>query len=550
MEQFRQAFSEALTKRSGRNLAVLVFPGAFSPVHMGHLVMMDQATERLQRAGYDVLSGWLVPLAGSGHLSATFRLKALSELKSSLMVSEWAVRNEKTKEMEVVHALKETLLEETGSSSKGSARVRVVAVCGADEMKRYNSLKPQDMLGLVVVPQPGDEEFLLEKPLQQLYIAEASPSKFATLDGKVLEEAIAGGDMAFVSQALPSDVNRLALFPTVQEQQDFGFDLAKLETQVPDGPWPASKLMKKLVSVGPEGARTWAVLILSDAMAPAMKCHLDILSQARQRLEKRGYCVIGMWLSPWNESKLKGGELSRDFRSRVAKLMVSAEELTMVSTWEMEQEGKLSAAQIAKSCRETLTQMYPNTFEGSQLCVFHACSSKNQPFKSSDQAFRDNLGSVLIHCTAEDMLLEKPAQLSFVTEEVIDVDEREQFMMNALRTGNIPAAVEALGSAAARFVLAPSNGEREMQEDFKKLGVQPIGETLLAKTRQNVKRTMDNLGLSGNLKSEELRRFLHKIDPTLTDQEVNQLLKASPKSERGMVPGAEFMDWILNSLKP
>mmetsp|Transcript_33809 Transcript_33809/g.69211 ORF Transcript_33809/g.69211 Transcript_33809/m.69211 type:complete len:90 (+) Transcript_33809:1-270(+) len=89
-----------------------------------------------------------------------------------------------------------------------------------------------------------------------------------------------------------------------------------------------------------------------------------------------------------------------------------------------------------------------------------------------------------------------------------------------------------------------------MQEDFKKLGVQPIGETLLAKTRQNVKRTMDNLGLSGNLKSEELRRFLHKIDPTLTDQEVNQLLKASPKSERGMVPGAEFMDWILNSLKP
>ena len=33
------------------------------------------------------------------------------------------------------------------------------------------------MLGLVVVPQPGDEEFLLEKPLQQLYIAEASQSK-------------------------------------------------------------------------------------------------------------------------------------------------------------------------------------------------------------------------------------------------------------------------------------------------------------------------------------------------------------------------------------
>eukprot|EP00913_Durusdinium_trenchii_P024224 g22743.t1 len=170
-----------------------------------------QATERLQRAGYDVLAGWLAPLANCGHLSASFRLKALSELKSKLQVSEWAVRNEKTKEMEVVHALRETLLEEridsrftqqrcspstkeTGTSSKASPRVRVVAVCGADEMKRYSSLKPQDMLGLVV-------EFLLEKPLQQIYIAEASQSQFNMLDGKILEEAIAGGDMAFVNQA-------------------------------------------------------------------------------------------------------------------------------------------------------------------------------------------------------------------------------------------------------------------------------------------------------------------------------------------------------------
>lgn len=120
-----------------------------------------------------------------------------------------------------------------------------------------------------------------------------------------------------------------------------------------DGPWPAAKLMKKLVTLGPDawnsgkytgdrlgmngyfglfcemscdtefdynlkdvgygldsrktlkkmkvkngiilsnfqfsyfpkiqagdGAHTWAVLILSDAMAPAMKCHLEILAKA------------------------------------------------------------------------------------------------------------------------------------------------------------------------------------------------------------------------------------------------------------------------------
>ena len=41
---------------------------------------------------------------------------------------------------------------------------------------------------------------------------------------------------------------------------------------------------------------------------------------------------------PWGEGKLKG-ELSKGFRERVAQLLASSEDLTMVSTWEMEQEG-------------------------------------------------------------------------------------------------------------------------------------------------------------------------------------------------------------------
>eukprot|EP00913_Durusdinium_trenchii_P027115 g25444.t1 len=270
---------------------------------------------------------------------------------------------------------------------------------------------------------------------------------------------------------------------------------------------------------------------------------------------------------------------------------------------------------IAKHCRETLMQMFPNTFEGSQLCVFHASSSKNMPFKSSEQPFRDNLGSVVVPCSSEDMLLEKPAQLTFITDELLDVDHCEEQMKSALKTGPASGAPEMSLRLLRHWVLQPhascwrpatenercrrdahsklgalatlmhtisrihrptfggmfvesattkhvrSSSEQGRPKDFKKLGVKPIADTLLAKTKQNVQRTMDNLGLSGNLKIEEtpseLRRFLQKIDPTLTEQEVNQLLKASPKSERGMerlrrleVPGAEFMEWILNSLQP
>ena len=42
---------------------------------------------------------------------------------------------------------------------------------------------------------------------------------------------------------------------------------------------------------------------------------------------------------PWGEGKLKDKELSLGFRHRVAKLLANSEDLTMLSTWEMEQEG-------------------------------------------------------------------------------------------------------------------------------------------------------------------------------------------------------------------
>ncbi|CAJ1457200.1 unnamed protein product [Effrenium voratum] len=353
VQDFLLAYEEALTKRSGRNLAVLVFPGSFSPVHMGHMLMLQQATERLDRAGYDVLAGYIVPMAQTGELSTDFRLKAAALAAAKVPkceVSPWAIRKGPCKDMEVVQALRAALLEETGMSSKAAPRVRVVAVCGADDTRKFSSLKPQDMLGLCIVPKAGEEEFLLEKPLQQNYVAEAPGGELANLDDKLLAEAISGGDAAFLAQALPEGTRRLVLKPTSQELQRFGADLQKLLPKVPESPWPADKLMSKLLSAGPEGAHTWALLILSDTMAPAMKYHLEILAKARARLEQRGYMVIGMWLSPRTDDKT-AEPLSREFRLRAANLMVASEELTMIGTWEMDN-GKPSAAQAQLQCRD------------------------------------------------------------------------------------------------------------------------------------------------------------------------------------------------------
>jgi len=557
LDHFRQAYEKALSERSGRNMAVLVFPGDFSPVHVGHLLMVQQAVLRLERAGYDVLAGWLAPMPG-GQLSPGFRLAAVREAVQAeklLEVSSWALRQEPVKELEVLESLRKALVEETGLSSKSAPRVRVVAICGADDTKKYQNLKPQEMLGLVVVPQPGEEEFLLERPLQQVYVSEAPAGKGGKLTSEQLAEAIKGGDLAFVAEALPQTVLRLVLRPTREEEMAFEQDLAKLLPQVPDSTWPAGKLMQKLLAYDHEG--TLALLILSDAMAPAMKCHVDLLEKARERLEQRGYRVVGMWLSPWNETRVESSGrgtsgLSREFRLQIAQHLANSHESLEVASWELSQEGKPTAIQVARSCRDTLAATFPNSMEGRQLCVFHACSSRDLPlYKNTEQPFRDNLGMVVVPSSDEDFLLENPSHLSYLSEDMVDVSQIEQKLLPTLREGDLQATVQLLGAAAARFLLAPSNGEGDLQADCVKLGAKRIGATLLAKTREDVKGTFQRaLGPEGVLKVEDLRKFLQCIDPTLKEKEIDQLLNATPKSASGLVAGVEFMDWILNSLQP
>ncbi|CAE7757300.1 Scn10a [Symbiodinium sp. CCMP2456] len=490
-----------------------------------------------------------------GQLSPAFRLAAVREAVQAdglLEASAWALRQEPVKELEVLESLRKALVEETGLSSKSAPRVRVVAVCGADDTKKYQNLKPQEMLGLVVVPQPGEEEFLLERPLQQVYVSEAPTGKGGKLTSEQLAEAIKGGDVAFVAEALPENVLRLVLRPTREEEMAFEQDLAKLLPQVPDSAWPAGKLMQKLLAYDHEG--TLALLILSDAMAPAMKCHVDLLEKARDRLEQRGYRVVGMWLSPWNEARVESSGrgtsgLSREFRLRVAQHLANSHESLEVASWELSQEGKPTAIQVARSCRDTLAATFPNSMEGRQLCVFHASSSRDLPlYKNTEQPFRDNLGMVVVPSSDEDFLLENPSHLSYLSEDMVDVSQIEQKLLPTLREGDLQATVQLLGAAAARFLLAPSNGEGDLQADCVKLGAKRIGATLLAKTREDVKGTFQRaLGPEGVLKVEDLRKFLQCIDPTLKEKEIDQLLNATPKSASGLVAGVEFLDWFRKS---
>ena len=54
MEKFRTAYRQHQQEGDGRKMTVMLSLGAFSPVHLGHVQMMHQAKDRLERAGFCV----------------------------------------------------------------------------------------------------------------------------------------------------------------------------------------------------------------------------------------------------------------------------------------------------------------------------------------------------------------------------------------------------------------------------------------------------------------------------------------------------------------
>eukprot|EP00931_Biecheleriopsis_adriatica_P124558 TRINITY_DN996_c0_g1_i3.p1 TRINITY_DN996_c0_g1~~TRINITY_DN996_c0_g1_i3.p1 ORF type:complete len:580 (-),score=129.64 TRINITY_DN996_c0_g1_i3:45-1784(-) len=565
MDKFRKAYTKYTQSDGSSRAAVLLGVGAFSPLHVGHLQMMHQANQRLSRAGFTVLSGWLSAdpdqrVKKSHLLGYAFRVRAMQLATASdelLSVSEWKqVPGKIRKEREVLASLAQAILQETGLRSLPEAGIRIFCVSGGDASKRWNKLNPQDMHGLVMVPQDG-EEFLLEAPLKQIFLAEACSAK--AVSSEKVWQATKGGDLAFVSMATPEESARLTLAPTQEELAEFPVELDKLLPRVPpNSPWPAEKVMAQKEAFDQDN-KILALLILSASLAPSHKGHLDMLNKARKRLEQRGFHVIGQWLSPGNEwqmadeaLRLSSVELSVPFRTRVAELTASSDDLTMCSTWESQLKGKASAKDIAIACRKSLVDQFPLSLADQRFAVFHVCGSDRMKKYAllEANAHRDRVGFVIVPQSAEECLLEKPNSLIYVTEPAEVSAMHSDGVRKAIAEGNISKATEAMASAAARFVLAPTGAEREeMKEDFDKLGVKALGQAEIDSAKGKLKGVLtQKLGPEAALTVQDLEKLLKILDPDLSEEKLGSLMRASAKQPDGKtVAGHEFLDWIFTS---
>lgn len=231
-------------------LALLVSSGTFAPVHRGHVAMMHQARERLERGGYHTIGGWLSVVGdaeaaqeaertGDVLPSAQFRLHAASLAVADddfISVGAWQADEDGTpKKAEVMEALVEVACEHYFFSLEEKP-VRIFFVGGPDDIGKAGEQKgvtAQAGYGVTIVPRDS-EDLLLERPTTMIFTADANADEDITLmNASAIRKAIRTGDFATAERSLPPEVARFMLRPTASELEDFQADFELFRIAAP-----------------------------------------------------------------------------------------------------------------------------------------------------------------------------------------------------------------------------------------------------------------------------------------------------------------------------
>mmetsp|Transcript_59381 Transcript_59381/g.133815 ORF Transcript_59381/g.133815 Transcript_59381/m.133815 type:complete len:591 (-) Transcript_59381:143-1915(-) len=572
-DKFRRALGQLpATSESG---AVLVMTGSMNPAHRGHVEMLHSARERLRRAGYSILAGWVSPWddaktaskakrTGGPHLSTAFRLRQAEYCTQDdefVSVASWeasAVAGREPDYMDVVEALQQAMRKDCGAQIDGRS-VSVFLVCGSDESKCYRRLQPAIHQGLVLVPRHGNDCFL-EKPLHLVYLAEPTPGRTTDLSSSKLLVAIKDGDTAYVERAVPPPACKFILDPSEDESRELAADFGQLSVSSADaGPWPGGKLVHEIPRV-PEG-KIVALLVASGSMSPAHRGHVAMLHQAKARLEEVGYAVIGAWLSPTStaraarEAKQRGSpELRLSFRMEMARLSVCDDELVSVGSWEAGVEDHdPKPREIAGSLHFSTIKHFQESLEGVDVKTFYVCGSDCASNLGIWKGFtcEQNLGVVVVPRNDDGMFLEMPHSLVFRAEPVpgdgADLSSGQVRM--ALQSGDVAFASQALMPAAARFLLSPTPDEySQHQRDFELLGIKPPAASSMLQVKGTLKATLKAwTGPGGVLAGADLVKVLKMLDPSWTEDEMDTLMFTAITSTDGTVQSDQFVDWIFES---
>lgn len=234
-----------------KGYALLLTTGGTNPVHRGHVQLLHQAEQCLQKQGFAVLGAWLSPShdlylqpkarhLGTIGLSDKFRLEVARRATESdplVAVGQWECAQEGywPDYPEVAEALQAELgdgiqeFEQLPGWSKGSS-VTVFYACGTDHAEKcglYRRGLNRPGTGLVVVPRLGDPVGK-EKPDSLVFVAEPAEGAVASFSSTKVRKAIVENDAAYLSEALSPEGAAFLLKPEDWEQEHFESDFLKL----------------------------------------------------------------------------------------------------------------------------------------------------------------------------------------------------------------------------------------------------------------------------------------------------------------------------------
>lgn len=264
-------------------------------------------------------------------------------------------------------------------------------------------------------------------------------------------------------------------------------------------PWPRGKLRSAVEAAragGEPPARGYALLLTTGGMNPVHRGHVQLLHQARVRLETEGFAVVGTWLSPSHDLYLlpKAANmgtigLSGEFRLELARRATAGDPVVEVGAWECAQRGDwpdfpvvCKALQLELGRAPELAGL-PGRGEGDEgekpLTVFYACGTDHAVrcglYRSGLSHLNDAngaVGVVVVPRSGDTAEAEKPDRLVYKAEpaegEVASFSSTK--VREAIKKRDVEYLERALSPEAARILLHPDSEERRrFNDDYAKL---------------------------------------------------------------------------------
>eukprot|EP00929_Paragymnodinium_shiwhaense_P107784 TRINITY_DN74146_c0_g1_i1.p1 TRINITY_DN74146_c0_g1~~TRINITY_DN74146_c0_g1_i1.p1 ORF type:complete len:642 (-),score=155.60 TRINITY_DN74146_c0_g1_i1:81-1925(-) len=560
------------------------------------LDLVTLSKQRLQEAGFHVLGAWFWPadpgmLTEKEALSPEFRVAlargAVEGRLPYLAVSPWAARHpDLVKNLKApAKALQEAL------RVAGHGYVRCFTVAEGRRASQYETLVNDPDFGTVLVS--NDDNFL-EQPLKFNYLVELpsdadqageaseglngesslalsesrAPKKCRPTSDEVFE-ALRLRDDAFVHSICSEVVAKLLLTPTAQDKEKYATDYAlisRLRTTERPPVFETQKLVMGLRGALANQVERPGVLVAHGTLNPVHKGHLGMMRQARKRLEDAGIEVVGAWLCPLGgaaagrsaaATKAEGPTLSFPFRAKLVELATCDDPLIAVGHFGAEQPGVEDVKKLVGMLQDELRTHFCNSFRALDgFRVFYVCGEdyveldKGSLWRGLD-ATRQR-GLIVVGREEEVLKCEEPHDLIFIAdgEETSKLLTSTQARKHVLEK-KVAQAAEALPPAAGRFLLAPTPAEfAQYKADYDSLGVTqdlvaPNGTAELQSQLKKVFEAVGDSGKDGTVPMEALRKLLSTLDPSWSEEELDQLTGMLKPDASGKLDSAAFINTIF-----